>query len=240
MLLRRSLFAVIAILSCAILVESCKDIGEDLPESGVPLLTASQFSVNLTPSGQITVTISGGRSPHSISVGPDTTIATVELTSLPNGTSSLLITATSTDTFARPTSVKIKEADGHGDSPLAPTHGEQEITIGITVSAAISFANRIQPIFSSSCAVPGCHVPGGSGPMSLVAGASHGNLVGATATNGPCAGDNRVDPRDADGSALIKRLRGTCGQLMPLGGPALSSTQIQLISDWINEGANNN
>jgi hypothetical protein len=76
--------------------------------------------------------------------------------------------------------------------------------------------------------------------MSLAAGASFGNLVGVTATRGPCAGDIRVQPSNPTISALIKRLEGTCGTRMPIGAPQLSSGQLQLIREWIGQGARNN
>jgi hypothetical protein len=114
------------------------------------------------------------------------------------------------------------------------------VTISITVTAPVSFANQVQAIFTPNCAISGCHVSGGSGPMSLVAGASYGNLVGVAATRGPCAGDIRVQPANAGASALIKRLDGICGSQMPLGGAPLSTGQIQLVRDWINQGARNN
>jgi hypothetical protein len=219
---------------------SCKDMGHERDSSASPL-TASQSSVNLSPGGQATVTISGGRAPHSISEIPDTTIAVAAITNLPNGSSSLVVSARSTATFARTTSVKVKEADAHGEAPSAPLHGEQEITIGITVGPSVSFSSQIQPIFTASCVNAGCH-PGGSAPFSLASGASYANLVNVSSIAGPCAVNMmRVLPGNPAASSLVNRLEGTsCGVQMPLGGSPLPVSQLQLIRDWISQGAPNN
>ncbi len=223
-------------LSCFILlINSCKDMGSELPTPARPVLVSTQSSVNLSPSGQATLTISGGNPPYTVSSDPDPALASVALNNLVNGTATLTITASASVVTPGTTSVKIKDTDGD-----APAHQEQEITIIIIVNPVpISFSSQIQPIFTTNCTDAGCH-PGGGAPFSLQAGASYGNLVGVAATNGPCAGDLRVQPSNASGSALIKRLNGTCGQRMPLGSPSLPLAQIQLISDWINQGANNN
>jgi hypothetical protein len=112
-------------------------------------------------------------------------------------------------------------------------------TISVSVTERISFSAQVQPIFTSSCVNAGCH-PGGGAPFPLLAAVSYNNLVGINATAGPCAGGKRVQPSNADASALTKRLDGTCGSQMPLGGNPLPSTQRQLIRDWINQGARNN
>lgn len=90
-------------------------------------------------------------------------------------------------------------------------------------------------IFSTSCAVSGCHV-GGSAPrgLDLSAGASRDNLVGVPSDELPSF--RRVDPGNPDDSYLVMKIEGDsriAGQRMPLGRPALSSEQIQLVRDWI-------
>lgn len=104
----------------------------------------------------------------------------------------------------------------------------------------VSFATQVQPIFTASCAVPGCHVPGGSAPFSLASGSSRGNLVDQPATTSSCS-FLRVKPFVADSSVLYRRISGTsCGAQMPLGRTPISSSSQQLIRDWINQGALNN
>lgn len=97
-------------------------------------------------------------------------------------------------------------------------------------------------IFSPRCAVAGCHVPDGIGPMPLrSANESFANLVNTPSIQRTNL--RRVQPGNAANSYLIQKLEGTAGIFgtrMPQGGPFLSSEQIDLIRQWINEGAENN
>ncbi|HEX9653826.1 MAG TPA: hypothetical protein VGA99_08950 [bacterium] len=97
-------------------------------------------------------------------------------------------------------------------------------------------------IFSARCAVPGCHVPNGLGLMSLRnTNESFTNLVSR-----PSAQRSnlfRVQPGNANNSYIIQKLAGASGIMgtrMPQGGPYLSSDQINLIRQWIDDGALNN
>jgi hypothetical protein len=97
-------------------------------------------------------------------------------------------------------------------------------------------------IFTPRCAVVGCHVPNGLGPMPLRnTNESFVNLVNTPSIQRPNL--MRVQPGDADASYIILKLEGApgvSGTRMPQGGPFLSSVQINLIRQWINEGALNN
>ena len=91
-----------------------------------------------------------------------------------------------------------------------------------------SFQDDILPILTNRCAFAGCHVAGGPGGIDLrtydavIAGGSKGAIV--------IAGD-------AGESELVKQI---VEGKMPPGGPPLPAAQIQLITDWINDGAKNN
>ena len=91
-----------------------------------------------------------------------------------------------------------------------------------------SFQDDILPILTNRCAFAGCHVAGGPGGIDLrtydavIAGGSKGAIV--------IAGD-------AGESELVKQI--VAGK-MPPSGPPLPAAQIQLIIDWINDGAKNN
>ena len=52
---------------------------------------------------------------------------------------------------------------------------------------------------------------------------------------------NRVEPGDPDSSYLIDKLEGTqtVGSRMPQGGPFLDQETIDLIREWISNGAEN-
>ncbi|HEY0510574.1 MAG TPA: cytochrome c [Thermoanaerobaculia bacterium] len=119
-------------------------------------------------------------------------------------------------------------------SPTEPT----SVTPGV---AAFTFAQIQSQIFTPVCAKAGCHAAG-SAPSGLVldAGQSYGNLVGHASSESPL---NRVSPGNPDGSYIILKLRGDpsiTGERMPLGGPYLTSAQIEGIAAWIRAGAPNN
>lgn len=107
------------------------------------------------------------------------------------------------------------------------------------------FARDIQPIFSSNCALSGCHA--GTAPqqgLNLSAGVAYGNIVCVASSERP--GMMRVRPLQPDSSYLVHKIQGTqttvggSGGQMPLGGTPLSAQQISLIRAWITQGANNN
>ncbi|MBI2615359.1 MAG: hypothetical protein HYW52_06765 [Gemmatimonadetes bacterium] len=112
-------------------------------------------------------------------------------------------------------------------------------------SDSISFATRVQPIFTANCAFAGCHA--GTSPqqgMNLSAGLAHQNIVNVPANER--AGMMRVKPFEPDSSYLVHKIQGTQGTVggsggqMPLGGTPLSAQQISLIRAWITQGAKNN
>jgi hypothetical protein len=107
---------------------------------------------------------------------------------------------------------------------------------------ALTFTQIQTQIFTPICAKAGCHAAGSS-PSGLVleAGQSYGNLVGHPAAENSSL--DRVAPGDPDHSYMILKLRGDpsiTGERMPLGGPYLTSDQIEGIAAWIRAGAPNN
>jgi mono/diheme cytochrome c family protein len=113
-----------------------------------------------------------------------------------------------------------------GESVVTPPPDDQ--------TPAVSFANDIQPIFDANCV--GCHGAGASGGLDLRAAGSRAALV-----NVPAAGytGTRVVPGDPLVSILYRKLQGdpTTGARMPFGGAALPPAQVQLVHDWIEQGA---
>ncbi|HEX9615246.1 MAG TPA: hypothetical protein VGA55_07050, partial [Bacteroidota bacterium] len=77
----------------------------------------------------------------------------------------------------------------------------------------VSFFSEVYPIFSKTqYGCNGCHTGTGSIYWHGDASFTYANLVNTNATNGPCAGDVRVVPGDANASVLYRRLSGTtCG-----------------------------
>lgn len=105
----------------------------------------------------------------------------------------------------------------------------------------VSFSTQVQPVFTSSCALNGCHA--GTNPqagMSLESGKAYANIVDVVSTSYSPA--KRVAPGDTTASVLYNKIRntGVYGQDMPPGPPALTASQIMDIGVWIEEGAQNN
>lgn len=93
-------------------------------------------------------------------------------------------------------------------------------------------------VFTPSCAVSGCHT-GGSAPqgLRLDEANSYGLLVDQPSSEVPAT--LRVAPGDPDNSYLIQKLEGTAsvGAQMPLNGPPLPQSTIDIIRQWITDGA---
>ena len=108
----------------------------------------------------------------------------------------------------------------------------------------VSFASQIQPIFNQKCA--DCHRAGGSAErqgisMLLTAGDTPISLLNqASAQN---SNWTLVVPGDAANSLLYVKVLNSfppVGGRMPPSVSSLSSTELGLIRDWINQGALNN
>lgn len=122
--------------------------------------------------------------------------------------------------------------DGTG---LEPVSGVDQVTL----------SGDVQPIFTSTCALSGCHA--GSNPeegQNLSAGQTFANVVNVPSRQLP--GMNRVTPGRPDSSYLVLKLTGMhldaggSGGQMPLGGTPLSMDQLGTIGRWILNGALNN
>jgi hypothetical protein len=110
-------------------------------------------------------------------------------------------------------------------------------------STPISFANDVQTIFNAGApACIGCH-PSAAG-MDLAAGSSYGSIVDQNASQVPAM--KRVRPFMPDSSYLVHKIQGTqaavggTGARMPLGcsgSSCLPNASINIIRDWILQGA---
>ncbi|MEE9555378.1 MAG: c-type cytochrome domain-containing protein [candidate division Zixibacteria bacterium] len=101
----------------------------------------------------------------------------------------------------------------------------------VLAPSLISYSSDIQPIFNNNCAGSNCHVGGMANGLSLE---SYTSLM-----NGGNSGAV-VLPGNPDGSIIVRRLEGNIQPQMPLGRSPLPTPQIQLIRDWIAEGAHDN
>ena len=98
-------------------------------------------------------------------------------------------------------------------------------------------------IFNQNCLSAGCHNGvNQAGGLNLTAGASYDNLVGVLSQNSVAAAQGllRVEPFEPDSSFLIIKLTDPGdgeGTRMPQGANPLPAADIQMIRDWIADGA---
>jgi len=95
-------------------------------------------------------------------------------------------------------------------------------------------------VFTPSCAKSGCHTGAGAqAGLNLDPGSSWGALVNIVSSQDTLR--TRVIPMDPDGSFLIQKLEGTPGIIgarMPADGPPyLQQTTVDVIRQWIQDGA---
>lgn len=108
----------------------------------------------------------------------------------------------------------------------------------------VSFATDIQPIFNANCTT--CHRAGGLADLSgitlrLVEGVSYNLLVDQPSSQQ--VNLTLVVPADSNASLLFLKVSSDAppvGNTMPLIGARLSSTDLGLIRDWIDQGAMDN
>jgi mono/diheme cytochrome c family protein len=120
---------------------------------------------------------------------------------------------------------------GCSDQGSNPASSDQSVPPTTTSqSGSVSFQNQVKPIFQRyGCA--SCH--GGSGGLFVqsVAQLLQGGADGPAIVQGK-----------ADNSLIIKKLSSAppFGDRMPQGGPYLPDSTVQVIKDWINQGAKDN
>lgn len=131
------------------------------------------------------------------------------------------------------------------DDAAGNTGVSAEVITEVQNVASVSLSQLQTEIFQTGCAVSGCH----SGPMSgalptgmdlTSAENSFASLVNVPSVEVPSL--NRVTPGDPDNSYLVQKLEGTAavGSRMPIGGAALDQATIDMVRQWITDGAMNN
>jgi hypothetical protein len=104
----------------------------------------------------------------------------------------------------------------------------------------VSFKNDVLPVLQMRC---NCHDPKGmgSGYAIELTGFSVGSRADVIKGGGK-TGDKNVVPGDACASVLVQKCSESFpfGSRMPLYGPYLSKTEMNLLRDWIVEGADDN
>lgn len=123
------------------------------------------------------------------------------------------------------------------DSPTAPSPPTETPSTGGTLLPTLSSIQS--QVFNRGCVVH--HGPSDAqAGLDLSEGRSFDNLVDVGSTQ---VGLDLVTPNDAENSYLIHKLDGRAGIVgarMPVGGPFLTDDQIDVIKQWINDGAQDN
>ena len=200
----------------AIIFLSCSDKGTD-PENRPPQITSSS---------SVTAVIDEMFSYTATATDPDGTAPTIGFENVPGWMETSGAVISGTPTAETPDTTFIVRAS---DDFLSVTR-EVAVTI-VTEAPQITYSQQIQPIFNANCSGSQCHVGGMANGLSLSSYSSlmQGGNSGAV-----------VIPEDPQNSIIIKRLEGRIIPQMPFGGSPLPQATIQLIRDWITEGAHDN
>ncbi len=122
--------------------------------------------------------------------------------------------------------------------PLSETQHTQSPDTGASGESSSLFTRIQDEILTPECATSGCH-NGTSSPLglNLVAGKAYDKLYEKPSNQ--VDGLLLVEPSNADASYLVHKIDGSAGggAQMPLYKPPLSADQIDLVKQWINEGA---
>jgi hypothetical protein len=208
--------------------------GGQMPLNGSPLSLANinlvrDWILNGAPRGETTVSPTATQSPTSTPTSSPTRTP-VPPTATPSMTPPPVTGTAPPSSTPTPT----------GTPTPTPT-----ATATATMGEGVSLAQIQDEIFTPRCAVVTCHdSTSQSGALVLEEGFSFDQLVGVEPAT-PAARDAgflRVDPGDPDNSFLVIKLELPeatleLGSPMPLIGARLTAAEIQLIRDWIAQGA---
>lgn len=130
--------------------------------------------------------------------------------------------------------------DGDGDGSPGGTY-QTAFEVESPPPAAATFTDIQTTIFTPSCATSGCH--SGANPpdgLNLSAGMAYGDIVNVASVQMPSL--FLIEPGDPDSSYLVRKIQGTgiVANRMPLNASPLSQAQIDLVREWVMNGAPNN
>jgi len=129
------------------------------------------------------------------------------------------------------------------DDTAGNTGTSAGVVVTVTNPVPVTLTQIQNDVFTPTCSAVGCHDGGGPGlprSMDLRAGASYGSIVNVASQQ---VGYARVTPGDPDNSYLVDKLEGNQAAgtaRMPFGGPFLSQGTIDMIRQWITDGALDN
>lgn len=137
-------------------------------------------------------------------------------------------------------------AGGCGDDdPTGPPQLADCSSVADTTQAAtVSYANDIFPLFEPqkyNCNSSGCH---GSPLVSSNFSVSTYDDLFVQGDEASAMNICSIKPGEPDASYLYLKMKGQVGTIqgerMPLGGPMVTQDDLDLVHDWILEGARNN
>lgn len=102
---------------------------------------------------------------------------------------------------------------------------------------APKFSEIQSNIFNQSCAFSGCHVSNSVAPD--LSESSYSNIVNKLSSTG----ESYIKPNSPNESYLLQKILGSNGingSRMPINSSALSQEKIDALTNWINDGAQNN
>ena len=110
-------------------------------------------------------------------------------------------------------------------------------------NVTVSFKDQIRPLMNGTFASPrpcmDCHYASRGTMEGLAATGFDLETLGTLRKGGRRTFDDIVVPGQPCKSAIVQKIKGTYeGARMPKGGPYWNAQQIQLMIDWIAEGAN--
>jgi mono/diheme cytochrome c family protein len=100
------------------------------------------------------------------------------------------------------------------------------------------FSLHVRPLLEERCV--GCHTPGGFAPIGVEVGGLDLSTYASLRAGGVVSGARIIVPGSPCASALLDKVgpSPSFGARMPLSGPPfLEDDQIQLLADWVAEGA---
>ena len=210
-MLQRAPLLLVLLLSASLGACAGDDTGESETDATTSASTTTAGTTETTTAGTTDPTTTDGTTDPTTSTTDDPTTTTTDPT-----TTTTDPTTTTTD----PTTSTTDDTTTTGDV-LGP------------------FEMDVYPILMASCS---CHIGGSPGGLAMPdAATAHANLVDTPASQTMGALD-RVAPGDPESSYLIHKLNGTqvdvggSGGKMPQGG-ALDPAEINVIIDWVNDGA---